>query len=121
MGGTSANPFLSPYNASKFALEGLSESLRRELMLFGIDVIVVGPGAVATPIWGKADEADVSAYAGTAYAPALAKVRKYMLARGGKGLKPEKIGQVVLKALTLDHPKVHEITVTPAAAAATGC
>jgi NAD(P)-dependent dehydrogenase (short-subunit alcohol dehydrogenase family) len=112
VGGTSATPFLSPYNASKFALEGLSESLRRELMLFGIDVIVVGPGAVATPIWSKADETDVSAWAGTPYAPALGRIRGYMASRGPRGLKPEKIGQVVAKALTLAHPKVR-YTVTP--------
>ncbi len=56
VGGRNANPFMGPYNASKFALEGLSESLRRELMIFGIDVIVVAPGAVATPIWDKAEQ-----------------------------------------------------------------
>ena len=113
VGGTSANPFLSPYNASKFALEGLSESLRRELMLFGVDVIVVGPGAVATPIWSKASaDNDVSPYADTPYAPALEKVRSFMLGRGAQGLPPEKIGRVVLKALTLAQPKVR-YTVTP--------
>src|SRR5262249_47315029 len=51
VGGKNASPFVGPYNASKFALEGMSESLRRELMLFGIDVVIVAPGAVATPIW----------------------------------------------------------------------
>ena len=51
VGGKNAVPFLSPYAASKFALEGLSEGLRRELLPFGIDVIVVAPGAVATAIW----------------------------------------------------------------------
>lgn len=53
VGGRNAVPFLSPYNASKFAMEGLSESLRRELLPFGVDVIVIGPGAVATPIWAR--------------------------------------------------------------------
>ncbi|HWE05100.1 MAG TPA: SDR family NAD(P)-dependent oxidoreductase, partial [Rhizomicrobium sp.] len=47
VGGKNASPFVGPYNASKFALEGFSESLRRELMPLGIDVIVVAPGAVA--------------------------------------------------------------------------
>src|SRR5246127_3896536 len=54
--GKSGNPLTSAYAASKHAIEGLSESLRREMMLFGIDVIMVAPGAVKTPIWGKADE-----------------------------------------------------------------
>src|ERR1043166_9486463 len=63
VGGRNASPFVGPYNASKFALEGLSEALRRELMIYGIDVIVVAPGAVATPIWDKADTVDVVRYA----------------------------------------------------------
>ncbi|OXE35449.1 MAG: hypothetical protein CGW95_13700 [Phenylobacterium zucineum] len=50
VGGKNGNPFLGPYVASKFALEGLSESLRRELLCLGVDVIVVAPGAVATAI-----------------------------------------------------------------------
>ena len=62
VGGQVASPFVSPYNASKFAVEGLSEGLRRELLPFGIDVIVIAPGAVATPIWSKAEEVDITAY-----------------------------------------------------------
>src|SRR6202034_3171661 len=54
--GKSGNPLSSAYSASKHAIEGLSESLRRELMLFGIDVIIIAPGAVRTPIWGKSGE-----------------------------------------------------------------
>jgi NAD(P)-dependent dehydrogenase (short-subunit alcohol dehydrogenase family) len=106
VGGRNAAPFLAPYTASKFALEGLSESLRRELQLFGVDVIVIGPGAVATPIWGKADEVDTSAYDGTAYAPALGRIRAYMMANGAKGLAPEVIGEAIHKALTVAKPKV---------------
>jgi NAD(P)-dependent dehydrogenase (short-subunit alcohol dehydrogenase family) len=53
VGGKIALPFLGAYAASKHGIEGMSESLRRELMLFGIDVIVVAPGSVATPIWTR--------------------------------------------------------------------
>ena len=112
VGGKNANPFMGPYNASKFALEGLSESLRRELMLFGIDVIIVAPGAVATPIWAKAEEVDVSQYANTPYVTQLERIRSYMLDRGPKGLKPEKLGQAIHLALTIAHPKTR-YTVSP--------
>jgi NAD(P)-dependent dehydrogenase (short-subunit alcohol dehydrogenase family) len=106
VGGTVAMPFLAPYNASKFAVEGLSESLRRELLPFGIDVIVIGPGAIATPIWGKADQVDVTPYANTPYATPLDRLRTYMLTMGRQGLPPEQIGEAVLQALTAAKPKV---------------
>ena len=48
-------PFLSPYCSSKFALEAFSDSLRRELLLYGIDVIKIAPGPIKTPIWRKSD------------------------------------------------------------------
>jgi len=112
VGGRNANPFMGPYNASKFAFEGFSESLRRELMIFGIDVIVVAPGAVATPIWDKADQIDTTRYDNTVYGPAMATIKKYMLDLGRKGLPPEKIGDVVWKALTIKNPLVH-YTVAP--------
>ena len=106
VGGRNAVPFLAPYNASKFALEGLSESLRRELLPFGVDVIVIGPGAVATPIWGKAEEIDVTPYRDTPYAVPLERLRAYMLTMGKNGLPPERIGEAVLLALTAPKPKV---------------
>jgi len=112
VGGRNANPFMGPYSASKFAIEGLSESLRRELMLFGIDVIVVAPGAVATPIWAKAEEVDVSQYANTPYMSQLQKIRSYMLDRGPKGLRPEALGEAIYTALTTSNPKVRYV-VTP--------
>ena len=112
VGGRNANPFTGPYNASKFALEGLAESLRRELMMFGIDVIVVAPGAVATPIWDKAEQIDTSRYANTPYAAALDRVKSYMLELGRRGFPPEKIGEAVYRALAARKPKVR-YTVTP--------
>ncbi|MBI1406968.1 MAG: SDR family NAD(P)-dependent oxidoreductase [Caulobacter sp.] len=112
VGGRNAMPFMAPYNASKFAVEAISESLRRELQLFGIDVVVVAPGAVATPIWSKAEEVDVSPYAGSAYGPALDRLRAFMMQNGPKGLPPEAIGRAIHKALTTARPKVR-YTVTP--------
>jgi NAD(P)-dependent dehydrogenase (short-subunit alcohol dehydrogenase family) len=106
VGGRNGSPFVGAYNASKFALEGLSEALRRELMLYGIDVIIIGPGAIATPIWEKADEVDVSRYANTDYAQPLDAVKKYMLELGRKGLKPEAVGALIADALTLPNRKV---------------
>src|SRR5215467_1956178 len=85
VGGKNALPFSGPYAASKFGLEGLSESFRRELILFGIDVIVVAPGAVATPIWDKAEQLDITPFASTPYAASLKAMRSYMLSLGRMG------------------------------------
>ena len=112
VGGKNAVPFLAPYAASKFALEGLSESLRRELLPFGIDVIVIAPGAVATPIWSKAEQLDITPYLHTPYATALERLRTHMLTLGKSGLPPERIGEAVLRALTAARPRVRT-TVTP--------
>jgi NAD(P)-dependent dehydrogenase (short-subunit alcohol dehydrogenase family) len=105
VGGKNASPFVGPYNASKFALEGLSESLRRELMLFGIDVIIVAPGSVATPIWDKAEKLDLAQYDNTPYMKPLATVKDFMLGLGRKGFPPEKLGEAVAVALTAARPK----------------
>jgi NAD(P)-dependent dehydrogenase (short-subunit alcohol dehydrogenase family) len=56
MSGKVATPMTGPYNASKFAVEGLADTLRMELHEWGIPVIVVEPGAVKTPIWERARE-----------------------------------------------------------------
>ncbi len=105
IGGKNAFPFVGPYAASKFGLEGMSESLRRELMIFGIDVVMIRPGSVATPIWDKADEVDVTQYANTAYQEPLKKIKEVMITRGHKGYPPERIGRAVHKALTIARPR----------------
>jgi len=104
VGGRNALPLVGPYAASKFAIEGISEALRRELMLFGIDVVIVAPGAVTTPIWGKSDDL-VAAFATTPYAAAVAKMKAFMTAIAAKGLPAERIGETVLTALTASKPK----------------
>ncbi len=104
LGGRIGLPFLGPYVASKHALEGLSESLRRELIPYGINVITVGPGGVATPIWDKADELDIDS-ANALYVEPMRRFKEQMVARGRNGLPPDYIARVVLAALTTMHPR----------------
>ena len=112
--GKSGNPLSSAYSASKHAIEGLSESLRRELMLFGIDVIIIAPGAVKTPIWGKSGEAAAPDTSNSPYRDVKAKVRDFVKHLSEIGLPPEKIAEGVLKALTSPSPKVrYQITPDP--------
>jgi NAD(P)-dependent dehydrogenase (short-subunit alcohol dehydrogenase family) len=96
---------LAPYVASKHALEGWSECLRRELLLFGIDVIIIGPGAIATPIWRKAEQLDVDAYQHTAYGPFLRRYHDQVIAAGIHGLAASRVGDLVLHALTTRRPR----------------
>jgi NAD(P)-dependent dehydrogenase (short-subunit alcohol dehydrogenase family) len=105
--GKNGNPLTPAYAASKHAIEGLSESLRRELMLFGIDVVIVAPGPVKTPIWSKGQqEFDMGKYENSPYLPSMQKVTAYMQHLDSIGLPPERIAEVVHDALTLPKPKV---------------
>jgi NAD(P)-dependent dehydrogenase (short-subunit alcohol dehydrogenase family) len=104
--GKIASPFLGFYSASKFGLEGLSESLRRELILFGIDVIIIGPGAIVTPIWQKSEAGIAERFRHTPFADALDRFEQYSLKEGASGYPPEMIGKIVWRALTTARPKV---------------
>jgi NAD(P)-dependent dehydrogenase (short-subunit alcohol dehydrogenase family) len=104
--GEIAGPFTGAYSASKFGLEGFSDSLRRELILFGIDVIVIRPGAVVTPIWQKAEAGVTERFRGTPFVDALETFERYSADEATKGLAPEVIGQAVWRALASPRPKV---------------
>jgi hypothetical protein len=106
VGGERASPFVGPYSSSKFALEGYSQSLRRELMLYGIDVIVIGPGAIATPIWDKAEQNDLKRFSNTPYATAIGRVVDYMLKQGREGLPASDVGDLIWRCLSGANPKV---------------
>ena len=106
VGGKVGFPYIGPYIASKHALEGFSESLRRELLLYGIDVIIVGPGSVAMPIWDKAEEFDTTPYDDSDYRDSYRKFQKLFVEQGKReGLAPEAVGAVVARALTAKRPK----------------
>ena len=98
-------PFFGAYAASKHALNGLSESLRRELLIYGIDVITVVPGPVRTAIWDKAEALDFRAYRDTPYAGLIDRFRDLMVRDGRNGMEPRVIGDAVLTALTTTRPR----------------
>ncbi len=106
VGGKIGGPFLGAYAASKHGLEGMSESLRRELMLYGIDVILIEPGYVNTPILDKAEAEDFGIYRDTDYGAILDRFSKFFIAEGRKGLHPRAIGEAVHTALTVRKPKI---------------
>ncbi len=98
-------PMLSAYAASKHGMEGMSDALRRELLVHGIDVIVIGPGAVRTPIWEKARALDVSAYATTAYGAAFERYAAFIGDSEAAGIPVERISALIWRALTHPHPR----------------
>jgi short-subunit dehydrogenase len=102
--GTVATPYLGAYGASKHALEGFSDALRRELMIFGVDVIVIQPGVIKTPIWDKAGTADISRYDATVYGPGARWMQKYAAKQNEAGAPPEWVAKAVLRALTARRP-----------------
>jgi len=100
-------PFISPYIGSKHAVEGISQSLRRELMLYGIEVIVVGPGAVKTPIWNKsADEETMGKYLKTPFGEALSIFQGVFVKDSIKnGFDSDKLANDVLRIFEKKRPK----------------
>jgi NAD(P)-dependent dehydrogenase (short-subunit alcohol dehydrogenase family) len=100
-----AGPFAGAYAASKFGLEGFSESLRRELILFGIDVIIIRPGAIVTPIWQKSDTGLTEQFGETPYREALTRFEQYAAKEGANGFPAAVIGNAVYHALTAKNPK----------------
>jgi len=113
IGGRVALPLVGPYNASKFGLEGLSDSLRRELRPQGIDVILIEPGGVKTPIWNKAGQlADemlaegMPAEAERLYGRMIAAVRAQTARIAEEsGIEPRDVAEVIGTALTASRPR----------------
>ncbi len=98
-------PFLGAYAASKWGLEGMSEALRRELKLFGIELVIIEPGAVNTAMYDKGETEDLSEFKTTPYWGAIENFRIYLVTEGRKGLPPERLAGTVYAALTAAKPK----------------
>lgn len=112
IGGRVASPFFSPYNAAKFGLEGMADSLRRELKPWKkMNVVVVEPGSIATPIWekGRGSSADSTAKmppeARRLYGPQLERMIEVTREAEDRGLEPVEVAQVIEKAIRKRNPR----------------
>jgi len=76
-------PYMASYTGTKHAIEGISHCLRKELLPFGIDVVIIGPGQVQTPIW---DKGSLDEFKNTQYISSMMKFFKYLVNKGKKGM-----------------------------------
>ena len=93
-------PFMSAYNMSKFGLEGFSEGIRRELLMYGIDVVVIAPGPVKTPIWGKINKKEeIKRYDNSDYRESLSRAMRMTEKMEQVGVQPRIIAERALSII----------------------
>jgi NAD(P)-dependent dehydrogenase (short-subunit alcohol dehydrogenase family) len=116
IGGRVALPLLGAYSMSKFGLEGMSDSLRRELRPQGVDVVVIEPGGVKTPIWRKGNElaADLQAgmppEVGRLYGPMIEALRAETVnIERVRGIEPREVAETIAAALTAKRPRARYV------------
>jgi NAD(P)-dependent dehydrogenase (short-subunit alcohol dehydrogenase family) len=115
IGGRVANPLLAPYAASKFALEAVSDSLRREVSAHGVRVVCIEPGAIATPVWGKSAAegqrlvASMPEDARGRYVKLIERVRAIAQQLARDGLPPEAVAEAVGRAVTARRPRTRYV------------
>lgn len=113
--GRSALPMTGPYAASKFALEAITDAMRVELMPAGIDVVIVEPGMIATPIWETSIKAadkvvdQMPPQMMEYYGRIVNAVRKRATSGTTSGQPAELVARVVHHALTANRPKTRYV------------
>ena len=109
--GRAAPPYFAPYAATKHALEAITDSLRMELRHWNIQVCLIQPDAVATPIWGKLETAPehqtapLSQEAQSLYADDMAGMLEASQKMDHRGMAADRVVDTIRHALTTRHPK----------------
>jgi NAD(P)-dependent dehydrogenase (short-subunit alcohol dehydrogenase family) len=108
VGGQVSVPILSAYNSTKFALEGLSESLSHELGPFGIRVIIIEPGFIKTNIMNSSVLAKSASVENSPYYSFTKKIESYFksMMDNPESSNPEEVAKVILHAVTSDNPQL---------------
>jgi NAD(P)-dependent dehydrogenase (short-subunit alcohol dehydrogenase family) len=102
--GKLASPFISAYAAAKYAIEGFSSSLRRELRLFGIKVIIVGPGGVKSEMWRK-NPLHIAPLVGTAYEEPFRKLIELSGKMANDAATPDEVGHFLVRVFETPRPR----------------
>lgn len=104
IGGRVAMAFTAPYAASKHAVEALADALRVELRTSGVQVALIEPGSVATPIWDKgraeAEKVAIPPELAAQYGHVPAAMAKVLDSTAARGVPPEQVAQVIAGALS---------------------
>jgi NAD(P)-dependent dehydrogenase (short-subunit alcohol dehydrogenase family) len=105
IGGRIATGFAGAYHASKYAMEAVADAWRQELLPDGIDVVIVEPGPLATPIWSKAAKTLDSLPASAIYDERIAALRDVLVRRGKDSPSPQEAVDLILHAVSADRPR----------------
>jgi NAD(P)-dependent dehydrogenase (short-subunit alcohol dehydrogenase family) len=104
IGGLVTTPYMAPYHASKYALEAVGNALRMELAGSGIQVALIEPGSVATPIWeknrGQVDNFNIPAELKGEYGRVPAAMGKTLRNTARRGIPPERVAKTIERALS---------------------
>ena len=110
IGGKIGEPHGAWYHATKFAVEGFSDSLRMELRQFGIDVVIIQPGAILTE-WNEIARTNLLKVSGdTAYKDLAHKHAKMLANADNQGSQPIVVAQTITKAVLAKQPKTRYAT-----------
>lgn len=104
LSGLISRPFMGAYSASKHALESITDTLRRELMLYAIDVIAIEPGNAKTEILAKA-KSEKPTYQDTDYAPMLRNLNQQLDRMQAEAIPVEKVVAAIHQAIFSATPK----------------